>query len=24
MAKVDDVRELNKSRFKLHKYCNFS
>lgn len=24
MSKVQDVREFNKSRFKLHKYCFFS
>ena len=24
MLKWEDVREFNKSRFKLHKYCNLS
>ena len=24
MAKYQDVREFNKMKFKLHKYCNFS
>lgn len=24
MAKCSDVREFNKQKFKLHKYCHFN